>query len=190
MKRSKLLILGTVLGLVFAFHANAYGQDFFVGIKFGLALQDISFGDVQIEYNAQTDITYGFRLGVIIENIGIEASYYYAQHFPDPEAPPPPEYDIERLDLKNFSLNILYFFNVPVVQPYITAGYGTYQMTLAGFDKDRSGGFNIGLGASIKAGKSVSFSAEGKYHMVTFEFDQGKLKVDDFAWNISVNYHF
>ncbi|MCK4760227.1 MAG: hypothetical protein KAT69_09255, partial [Candidatus Aminicenantes bacterium] len=59
-----------------------------------------------------------------------------------------------------------------------------------GFDKDRSGGFNVGLGANIKAGKSVSFSAEGKYHMVSFEFDQGKLKVDDFAWNISVNYHF
>ncbi|MCK4556204.1 MAG: hypothetical protein KAU47_01710, partial [Candidatus Aminicenantes bacterium] len=66
MKKSKLLILGMVLGLVFAFHANVYGQDFFVGIKFGLALQDISFKDVQIEYNAQTDIMYGFRLGVII----------------------------------------------------------------------------------------------------------------------------
>ena len=190
MKRSKVLIIVMVFGFLFVSNTYTYGQEFYIGAKMGLSLQDANFPGLTIEYKPESSTVFGFQIGMKIENFMVEASYYQADHLLNEEETPPPEFDFERFKLNYFGLNIKYFLQIPVVQPFLTAGYGSYKIDLVGFDKDRSGGFNVGLGASVQVTKYISFSVEGKYHRVSFELVQEKMNVNDFVWNVSFNFHF
>jgi hypothetical protein len=52
-----------------------------------------------------------------MENFGVEASYYQADHFLNEEETPPTGFDFERFKLNYFGLNFKYFFQILVVQP-------------------------------------------------------------------------
>lgn len=190
MKRSNVVILVMVFSFLFISNTYSYGQKFYIGAKLGLSLQNTSFQGLAIEYKPESSTVFGFHIGMSIEDFRVEASYYQADHFLNEEETPPPGFDFERFKLNYFGLSIKYFLQIPVVQPFLTAGYGSYKIDLVGFDKDRSGGFNVGLGASVQVTKYISFSVEGKYHRVSFELVQEKMDVNDYVWNVSFNYHF
>lgn len=190
MKRAKVLITVIVFGLLFVSSPYMYGQNFYIGAKFGLSLQDVNFQGLTIEYKPESSTVFGFQIGAKIEDFRIEVNYYQADHMLNEEEMPPPGFDFERFKLNYFGINIKYFLKVPVVQPFLTAGFGSYKIDLVGFDKDRSVGFNVGLGASVQVTKYISFSVEGKYHRVSFELVSEKMDMNDYVWNVSFNYHF
>ena len=169
---------------------EALAQEFYLGIKFGLSSQVPKFEGEEIEYNVDTRTLYGFRLGLGTERVALEVSYHQADHFL--EAKTEVEEGLERLKL-NFNwtgLNLLVFLPVPVVEPFLTGGYGTYGVTLGDVDKDRSWGWNLGLGAAARLGGSLSLGIEGRYHKVKFTLGERSLDLSDWAGNISLNFHF
>lgn len=167
-----------------------YGQEFYIGIKLGLSRQSPKSGDEEFEYKVDTRTLYGFRLGLRVSQFAVEGVYATADHFLDPKSDAPEDLERERFKFSNFGLNAIYFVPISVVEPYLTVGYGSYKAVISDLAKDTSGGLNAGVGASAKMGKYLSVSAEARYHSVSFEFEDRKVDLSDWVWNVSINFHF
>ncbi len=87
-------------------------------------------------------------------------------------------------------VSLLFFLPVPVVEPFLSGGYGTYGIALGDLDRPRSWGWNLGLGAAARLGGSLSIGIEGRYHKVKFTLDERSLDLSDWAGNSSLNFHF
>jgi hypothetical protein len=169
---------------------SGYGQEFYIGVKLGLSRQSPKSGDADFEYKVDTRTIYGFRLGLRASQFALEGVYSTADHFLDPKSDAPEELERERFKFSNFGLNALYFIPIPLVEPYLTIGYGSYRAVISDLAKDTSGGLNAGVGAMAKMGRYVSVAAEARYHSVSFEFNDRKVDVSDWVWNVSFNFHF
>jgi hypothetical protein len=188
MKKTTVPIL--IAAALFLCAGDASAQEFYLGIKFGLSAQVPEFEGEDVDYSVDTRTLYGFRLGLAAGRVALELSYHQADHFLESKTEAPE--DVERLKL-NFNwtgLNLLVFLPVPVVEPYLSGGYGTYGVTLGDLDKDRSWGWNLGLGAAARLGNTFSLGIEGRYHKVKFTLDERTLDLSDWAGNISLNFHF
>jgi len=188
MKRRALPIL-LLLG-IFLVSNHGFAQEFYLGIKLGLSMQSPKSGDADFEYKVDTRTLYGFRLGLRVSQFALEGVYTTAEHFLDPKPDAPEDLEREKFKFSNTGVNVLYFVPVPVVEPYLTLGYGSYSATISDLAKDSSGGFNAGIGAAAKMGKYVSIAAEARYHSVRFEFEDRKVDLSDWSWNVSFNFHF
>jgi opacity protein-like surface antigen len=165
-------------------------QDFYIGVKFGLAQQKTKFEELEAIYATEYSTVYGFCIGTKFMNFGLEAHYFHSDHHLLPKEEPPPGLDIERFKLNVFGANVLYYIRIPVVQPYLSAGIGTYNVDVVGFAKDSSIGYNFGIGANARLTDLVSLSADGKYHLVKFDLNQIEMDLKEFTWYLSVNFHF
>lgn len=188
MKRS--IILATVVVFVFILTSHAEAQDFYLGVKFGLSQQKTKFEELEAFYATEYSTIYGFCLGTKFMNFGLEAHYFHSDHHLLPKEDPPLALDIERFKLNVIGANVLYYINIPVVQPYLTAGMGTYNVDVVGFSKDSRIGYNFGIGANARITELVSISADGKYHLVKFQLNQYEMDLKEFTWYVSVNFHF
>ncbi|UCE42047.1 MAG: porin family protein [Candidatus Aminicenantes bacterium] len=188
MKRSVILI--TVVIFVFVLTSHAVAQDFYIGVKFGLSQQKTKFEELEAFYTTEYSTVYGFCIGMKFMSFGLEAHYFHSDHHLIPKEEPPPELSIERFKLNVIGANILYYLPIPVVQPYLSVGMGTYNVDVVGFAKDDSIGYNFGVGANIRVTELVSLSADGKYHLVKFNLNQYKMDLKEFTWYASVNFHF
>ncbi len=189
MKKSVFLPAIPILLLIISSHSIA--QDFYIGVKFGLSQQKTKFEELEALYATEYSFIYGFCIGTKFQNFGLEAHYFYADHHLIPkDEEHPPEVNIERFKLNVIGANVLYYLPVPVVQPYLSAGMGTYNVNVVGFAKDGRIGYNLGLGANVRLAKFVSVSADGKYHLIKFRLNQLEMDVKEFTWYISVNFHF
>jgi hypothetical protein len=61
-KRSKVLITVIFFGFLFVSYSYTYGQDFYIGAKLGLSLQDINFQGLTIEYKPESSTLFGFHI--------------------------------------------------------------------------------------------------------------------------------
>jgi hypothetical protein len=165
-------------------------QDAYLGVKFGLAQQNTKFEELEARYETEYSTVYGFCIGTKISSFGLEAHYFHSDHHLLPKATPPPGLDIDRFKLNVVGANVLYYFNIPVVKPYLSAGMGTYSVDVVGFSKDRSIGYNFGVGANARITDLVSISADGKYHLVKFDLNEYVMDLKEFMWYLSVNFHF
>ncbi len=189
MKRS--IILAAVALFVFVLASHAAAQDFYIGVKFGLSQQKSKFEELEVLYKTEFSTIYGFCIGSKFHSFGLEAHYFHSDHHLTPkEEGAPPELDIERFKLDVIGVNFLYYLPIPVVQPYLSAGMGTYNVNVVGFAKDGSIGYNFGVGANARLAKFVSLSADGKYHLVKFDLEQYEMDIKEFTWYMSVNFHF
>jgi hypothetical protein len=144
--------------------SHALAQDFYIGVKFGLSQQKSKFEELEAFYGTEYSTVYGFCIGTKFMNFGLEAHYFHFDHHLTPkEELPPPELEIERFKLNVIGANVLYYIRIPVVQPYLSAGMGTYNVDVVGFAKDGRIGYNFGVGANARLHEHVSLSAEGKY---------------------------
>jgi opacity protein-like surface antigen len=189
MKRSFVFAAVAVLSAVLA--SQAVAQDFYIGVKFGLSQQKTKFEELEAFYATEYSTVYGFCIGTKFSNFGLQANYFHSDHHLTlKEDIPPPELDIERFKLNVIGANILYYLPIPVVQPYVSAGMGSYNVDVVGFAKDSSIGYNFGVGANIRVTELVSVSADGKYHLIKFDLDQYEMDLKEFTWYVSVNFHF
>jgi opacity protein-like surface antigen len=186
----KRFVLPAILIFVFILTSHSMAQDFYIGVKFGLAQQKTKFEELEAIYATEYSTVYGFCIGTKFMNFGLEAHYFHSDHHLLPKEEPPPGLDIERFKLNVFGANVLYYIRIPVVQPYLSAGIGTYNVDVVGFAKDSSIGYNFGIGANARLTDLVSLSAEGKYHLVKFDLNQIEMDLKEFTWYLSVNFHF
>jgi opacity protein-like surface antigen len=188
MKKGAVSVLTLVvsLGLVGA----AYAQEAYIGARYGWSRHKTKFSAFGIRYKSDYSDAFGVQLGLRGRHLGIEANYYETDHFLNPLATPPAELDVERLELSNIGLNVIYFFSIPYLEPYVTAGYASYRVNVVGLQKDKSGGFNLGLGLSLRLLKSISLVVEGKYHWVDFIIKGDTLELNDLFLSLSFNYYF
>ena len=185
------LVLATVVVSMSILTPHAAAQDFYIGVKFGLSQQKTKFEELEAFYATEYSTVYGFCIGTKFSNFGLEANYFHSDHHLTlKEDVPPPELNIERFKLNVIGVNFLYYLPIPVVQPYLSAGMGSYNVDVVGFAKDSSMGYNFGVGANIRVTELVSISADGKYHLVKFDLNQNEMDLKEFTWYVSVNFHF
>ena len=188
MKRK--MTLSAILVFVFLLSSHAAAQDFYIGVKFGLAQQSTKFEELEAYYATEYSTVYGFSIGTKFLNFGLEAHYFHSDHHLSPKEEPPVALDISRFKLNVIGANFLYYLPIPVVKPYLSAGMGTYNVDVVGFAKDGSIGYNFGVGANARITELVSLSADGKYHLVKFDLNQYEMDLKEFTWYLSVNFHF
>lgn len=183
----------STLALAFLFihmcvsNASAQGSLYF-GVHGGYSAQKPSLKDV--EFKTDTTYLYGLRAGVKLMMIAIELNYFQAAHNLDIAGFPNFEWEERQIDYSFIGLNFKYFFSLFLLQPYITFGYGYYTADIHKIDKDKEGGYNLGIGLELKLGKMFSLLAEGKYHHVNVDIDEKKLGLGNFIISGGLNIYF
>ncbi len=170
-----------LLAVIFLGVSSGYAQSgFFLGIQGGFSAQKPSLKD--IEFNTNSTFLYGLRAGMKIWMIAVELNYFQAAHNMEVEELFSFEWQGRQIDYNFIGGNLKYFFPLPVIQPYISFGYGYYTADLYEIDKDTDRGYNFGAGFEIHLGKKISILAEGRYHRVKLDIDEKDLLIGDFTF--------
>lgn len=185
----KTWMVAVVLAFSLFFTSNALGQGgLYLGIQAGYSAQKPSLKD--IEFNTNTSFLYGVRAGVKFMMVALEANYFQAAHNLELKELVTFDWGGREIDYNYIGLNFKYFLPLPLLHPYLTAGYGYYTASIRDIDKDTEGGFNIGLGLELMVGKKFSLLAEGKYHHVKLDIEQRDLKIGNFSLSGGINIYF
>ncbi len=169
--------------------ANGFAQvGFYLGAQAGYSAQKLSLKDV--EFNTDTTYLFGARLGIKLMMIAVELNYFQAAHNIDLADPLSIDWGGREVDYNYLGLNLKYFFPLFMLQPYLTFGYGYYTADIHEIDKDKDGGYNLGIGLELKLGSKFSILAEGKYHHVNLDIEEKKLGLGDFTICGGFNVYF
>lgn len=169
--------------------ANGFAQvGFYLGAQAGYSAQKLSLKDV--EFNTDTTYLFGARLGIKMMMIAVELNYFQAAHNIDLADPLSIDWGGREVNYNYLGLNLKYFFPLFMLQPYLTFGYGYYTADIHEIDKDKDGGYNLGIGLELKLGSKFSILAEGKYHHVNLDIEEKKLGLGDFTISGGFNVYF
>lgn len=185
--RKKIKWIGVFLFILIASQAIAQGG-IYLGIQVGYSAQKPSLKDV--EFNTDTTYLYGLRAGIKLLMIAVELNYFQAAHNIDLADPTSIDWGGRDVDYNFVGLNLKYFFPLLLFQPYLTFGYGYYTADIKAIDKDRDGGYNLGVGLELKLGAKFSLLAEGKYHHVNLDIKEKELGLGDFTLSGGFNIYF
>ena len=181
-------ILGKVIAvmLVVSAPASVSGQSFFLGGQLGLSIQKPSLEEV--EFSTDTTYLYGVFAGIKFSSLALEFNYFQAAHDLELKELIDPWADRE-IDYNYVGLNLKIFLPIPLLNPYLTGGYGTYRAKIPGIDKDANDGFNIGAGVELKLGDHLALRGEGKYHRVELDIDERDLELGDFTIVVGITFY-
>jgi len=184
MKKCAVLLLALILFL--GIGGNAYGSKiFFIGLHGGMSSQKLDFKD--LEFNRDTAFLYGLRAGFRILFFVIEGNYYQAAHNISIA-----DFDLDerKIDYNHLGLSLRLFLPFPLVNPYLTFGYGKYSAKIKDLGDDSNSGYNIGLGVEFHLGKKFSLLGEGKYNNVGLNIEDDDLKIENFTLHVGLNFYF
>jgi opacity protein-like surface antigen len=162
------------------------GQNFFLGGQLGISIQKPSIEE--IEFSTDTTYLYGVFAGIKFSSLALEFHYFQAAHDLEIEELIDPWADRE-IDYNYVGLNLKVFLPIPLLNPYLTGGYGTYRAEISGIDKDANEGFNIGAGIELRLGDHFALRGEGKYHRVKLNIDDRDLKLGDFTAAVGITFY-
>jgi opacity protein-like surface antigen len=161
----------------------------YLGLQGGLSRQKASLSG--ITFDADTSFLYGVRAGVKILSLAVELNYFQAAHNLMQSGLSLPDWGDREIDYSYLGVNVRWIIlPLPIINPYLTVGYGYYAADIHEIDKDRNGGFNVGAGVELMLGKSFSLLAEGKYHHVSLDIDAQKMKLGNFTLSGGLNFTF
>ena len=186
----KKLFLGVFIVLFFVVAvSNAHAQlGFYLGVQGGVSLQKASFGD--IKFNTDTTFLYGLRAGIKVFMLVAELNYYQTAYRLNPQDVSFEMWEGRKVGYSYIGANLKLLMPVLFLRPYLTAGYGYYTANIHEIDKQKNGGYNVGLGMELMLGKKFSLLAEGRYHHVTFDFADGEFKPGNYTLSGGFNYYF
>ena len=187
MRKKYFGVLILLFTLIFISKAYAQGGLYF-GIQGGYSAQKPSLKSV--DFNTDTTFLYGLRAGLKIMMIAVEVNYFQAAHNLDVADLLLLDWEGKEVDYNFIGINLKYFFPFFLIHPYLTMGYGYYTANIHDIDKDREGGYNLGLGLEFHLGTRFSLIAEGRYHHANLDIDQKKLKIGDFTVSGGLNIYF
>jgi opacity protein-like surface antigen len=161
----------------------------YLGLQGGVSRQKASLSG--IKFDADTSFLYGARAGVKFLSLAVELNYFQAAHNLFTSGVSVPAWNDREVDTNYLGVNVRWtILPLPVIHPYLTAGYGTYTADVHDIGKDKNGGFNVGAGVELMLGKSFSLLAEGKYHHVKLDIDAETMKLGDFTLAGGLNFYF
>jgi opacity protein-like surface antigen len=180
-----------VLVLVLPTAAGAAEQEMTLGVRFGLAIDDSTFGGLPFEITPNAGSTYGLRLGFRQGHLGVEVGYAYVGRTLTPVAEAPSEVVETAFHMGSLSFNVIYYpLPSATLQPYLTGGYGFYRLNFEAYGEDSNSGFNAGAGLNLLVLRRLSLSLEGRYHWVDFAVEGQTLDVKNWMATLGLNYHF
>jgi opacity protein-like surface antigen len=161
----------------------------YLGLQGGVSRQKASLSG--ISFDADTSFLYGVRAGVRVLSLAVELNYFQAAHNLTTGGLMVPTWSDREVDYSYLGVNVRWIIlPLPIVNPYLTVGYGYYTADIHNIDKDKNGGFNVGAGLELMLGKSFSLLAEGKYHHVSLDIDAEKMKLGNFTLSGGLNFAF
>jgi opacity protein-like surface antigen len=161
----------------------------YLGLQGGVSRQKASLSG--LSFDADSSFLYGARAGVKVLSLAIELEYFQAAHNLFTSGIAVPAWNDRHVDYNHLGVNVRWtILPLPVVHPYLVAGYGSYTADVKDIGKDSNGGFNIGAGVELMLGKSVSLLAEGRYHHVKLNVDAETLKLGNFTLAGGLNFYF
>jgi len=167
----------------------ARGQ-IYIGVRGGLANQDVerqgSLGD--IKFDKDSAFLYGGQVGIKLAALAVEGEFYRAGHNLLSGDTGAPANGVE-LDYYYLGVNAKLGLPLPVIFPYVTAGYGKYTADLTGFGKYGDGAFNVGAGAELTIGK-VGLFGELRCKKFSFELDNQDWDFKGVELHFGLNVHF
>ena len=186
MKR-KIVLLGILIVCLFG-SGNLFGDGmFFIGIQGGWSQQSIDIRDVEFDKN--TAFLYGARVGIRILTFVVEGNFYQAAH--NIEASNIVNlWDTRKINTNYLGVNVRLFLPFPIVNPYLTLGYGTYTADIKDIGKDKRGGWNAGLGLEAFLGKKLSLLGEARYNTGNFEIETEEINIKNFTFHFGINFYF
>ena len=178
------LILIVCLGLASKSWAQA---GIYIGVHAGVDTQKPKITGIQ--FNSDTSFLYGLRAGVRVLMLAAEVQYSQAAHNLSLNGDLLSNWDNRQIDYSYLGVNVRFIFSLPILQPYLTAGYGSYSANIHDIEKKRNGGYNFGAGVELKLGR-ISFLAEGKYSHVNLDIQNNSLSLGDFTIVGGLNFYF
>lgn len=186
MKR-RIVLLGVLIVCLLG-SGNLFGDGMlFIGLQGGWSQQNIDIRD--LEFDRDTAFLYGARVGVRILTFVVEGSFYQAAHNIG-ASDIGNLWDSREINYNYLGLNVRFFLPFPIVNPYLTLGYGTYSADIKDIGKDKSGGWNAGLGVELFLAKKFSLLGEARYNNGTFDIEAEEIKIKDFTFHIGFNFYF
>jgi opacity protein-like surface antigen len=184
MRRYTVLLLSLIL--VIGTTGNAFGSKFFfIGLQGGWSSQTLDFKDLEFERN--TAFLYGVRAGFRILFFAIEGNYVQAAHN---ISVADVDLDERKIDYNHLGLSLRLFLPFPLVNPYLTVGYGRYSADIKNLGDDSNSGYNVGLGLELHLGGNFSILGEGKYNHVGLKIEDDDLKVKNYTIHMGLNFYF
>jgi opacity protein-like surface antigen len=183
-------ISGLVLVAMLAFAAaDARAGIVYLGLQGGVSRQKASLSG--ITFDPDTSFLYGVRAGVRVLSIAVELNYFQAAHNLTTGGVMVPTWSDRKVDYSYLGVNVRWMIlPLPIINPYLTAGYGYYTADIHNIDKDKNGGFNVGAGVELMLGRRFSLLAEGKYHHVSLDIGAERMKIGNFTLSGGLNIYF
>jgi opacity protein-like surface antigen len=186
MKR-KVVVLGILIVCLFG-SGSLFGDGMlFIGVQGGWSQQNIDIRDV--EFDSNTAFLYGARVGIRILTFVVEGNFYQAAHNIE-VSDIASLWDSQKINYNYLGLNVRFFLPFPIVNPYLTLGYGMYTADIKDIGKDKKRGWNAGLGVEAFLGKKLSLLGEARYNHGTFEIETEEISIRDFTFHIGINFYF
>ncbi len=183
------IILSMVLSLFLLNGERGFAQGgFFLGLQAGYHTQKPSLK--KVEFDTNTGFLYGVKAGLKLMMFAVEGNYFRVMHNLEPVDSLDLEWGKGEFFLSYLGFNIKYFFPLLFFHPYLSGGYGYYSAELKNVDKDRKGGYNIGLGLELHLTPKLALAAEGRYHRLKLNIDDKELKFGDFSLSTGLNFYF
>jgi len=171
MHKARNVGLAFLLSLILT--GNAHGSPgLYFGLQAGWAQEKARFE--AIKFNSDTSFLYGVKAGVRAADLALEFDYHQVAHKLNP-ANPADTWAGRKVDYTYIGLNLRWLFSFLFLNPYLTGGYGYYTADIQSVDTQRKGGYNLGAGVELRLGRKFALVAEGKYHRVSFNVQDGTI---------------
>lgn len=186
----KRIVLAVVVLILLVSVPRAFGQvGLYGGVFGGYSAQSPSLPDASTIFSTNTTFCYGLRLGLRILTFAVEGTYMQAAHNIDWQSGLLPDWNGKEVDYNYVGVNVKYFLPLPVINPYLTVGYGYYTADISKIDKGSDGGWNFGGGLEVRLGRRIGIVAEAKYHhtIVDLNLTQLQFHIGDFTLTGGIN---
>lgn len=161
---------------------------FYLGLQGGFSSQKAKLDG--IAFDRDQTFLYGARAGLSFLAVAVEIQWLQAAHNLDFQDITPEMWKDRELDYSHLGLCAKFFLPLPVLQPYLSLGYGYYWAHISGVESEKEKGFNAGGGLEIRLARKFALSAEARYHRVGLSLDEGKLTLGNLVLAGGFNIYF
>ena len=161
---------------------------FYLGLQGGVSSQKAKLDG--ISFDRDQTFLYGARAGVNVLALAFEIQWLQAAHNLDFQDITPEMWKNRELDYSHLGLCAKFFLPLPVLQPYLSLGYGYYWAHIPGVETEKKTGFNAGGGLEIRLARKFALTAEARYHRVGLGLEEGKLTLGNLALTGGFNLYF
>jgi opacity protein-like surface antigen len=188
--KSKAWAVVIVAAAILAASAVPARAQFYIGLRAGLANQDVTRkgGLGEINFDKDSAFLYGGQIGFKFSALAIEGEFYRSDlNLLSGDSSIP----TSGVDMGYYYLGVNGKLGIPlvVVYPYITVGYGTYSADLEGIGKGSDTAWNAGAGVQLNLG-SLSLFGELRYTDFSVVLDELDWDFGGLELHFGLNIHF